>query len=326
MDKIDFTICMMLMSNSRIPYRELAELFNMSVNSIHKRIKSMVELGIIQNFNTKLSLLNFPNTVNVVMFGRTRKENKADLLQNLGNHESIFNATQASGDLFYIHSHIKNLSELDPLVSFVRQKGEFHNLVIGLNSSLPTPNAPQTSKITQESRTDNLEELGDTKLSNLDFLIINALKDNSRKSVTDISDEIGASTKTVRRHINRLEEKKLIDFSIDWYPDKSAVIISIIILNLNPSTEVDKSTLEIELRKKYGQIILFSWKFANLPNLMLVCVWTHTMKEHQEIESSLMSQDFDSVKVTILINGRMFPTWRDTYLEDKVRDIKNQLN
>jgi hypothetical protein len=286
----------------------------------------MVNLGIIQKFNTKLSLLNFPNTVNVLMFGRTRKENKADLLQNLGNHESIFNATQASGDLFYIHSHIKNLSELDPLVSFVRQKGEFYNLVIGLNSVLPTPNAPQISKIIQESRTDNLEDLGDTKFSNLDFLIINALKDNSRKSVTDISDEIGASTKTVRRHINRLEEKKLIDFSIDWYPDKSAVIISIIILKLNPSAEVDKSTLELELRKKYGQTILFSWKFANLPNLMLVCVWTHTMKEHQEIESSLMSQDFDSVKVTILINGKMFPTWRDTYLEDKVRDIKNQLN
>lgn len=286
----------------------------------------MVNLGIIQKFNTKLSLLNFPNAINVIMFGRTRKVNKADLLQNLGNHESIFNATQASGDLFYIHSHIKNLSELDPLVSFVRQKGEFYNLVIGLNSVLPTPNAPQISKIIQESRTDNLEDLGDTKFSNLDFLIINALKDNSRKSVTDISDEIGASTKTVRRHINRLEEKKLIDFSIDWYPDKSAVIISIIILKLNPSAEVDKSTLELELRKKYGQTILFSWKFANLPNLMLVCVWTHTMKEHQEIESSLMSQDFDSVKVTILINGKMFPTWRDTYLEDKVRDIKNQLN
>ncbi len=325
MDNIDFGICMMLMVNSRIPYRKLAETFNMGVNSIHKRIKSMVDLGIIQNFNTKLNLFNFSSAINVVMFGRTKKGNKADLLQDLGNYESIFNVTQASGDLFYIHSHIKNISELNPLVSFVRQKGEFHDLEIGLISDSPTPNAPQSSKIIQESRTDNLEELGDNKLSNLDFLIINALKDNSRKSVTDISEEIGASTKTVKRHINRLEEKKLIDFSIDWYPDKSAVIISIIILKLNPSAKVDKSTLEIDLRKKYGQTILFSWKFANLPNLMLICVWTHTMKEHQEIESSLMSQDFDSVKITILVVGKMFPTWRDTYLEDKVRNIKNQL-
>ncbi|MHA2038055.1 MAG: winged helix-turn-helix transcriptional regulator, partial [Promethearchaeota archaeon] len=71
MDNIDFGISMMLAMNSRIPYRELAENFNMSVNSIHKRIKSMVDLGVIQNFNTKLSMLNFPNAVYAILFGRT---------------------------------------------------------------------------------------------------------------------------------------------------------------------------------------------------------------------------------------------------------------
>ena len=80
-----------------------------------------------------------------------------------------------------------------------------------------------------------------------------------------------------------------------------------------------------DFRKKHGKKILFAWNFVNLPNQILVCVWTHTMKELQEIESFLNSQDFSSVRVTILINGKMFPVWRDTYLEDKVREIKNQL-
>ena len=100
MDEIDFGICMMLVQNSRIPYRELAELFNMSVNSIHKRIKSMVELGIIHNFNTKLSFLNFANPVHTIMYGYSQIENKAGLLQELGSHECIFNVTQASDHLF----------------------------------------------------------------------------------------------------------------------------------------------------------------------------------------------------------------------------------
>ncbi|TET56784.1 MAG: winged helix-turn-helix transcriptional regulator [Promethearchaeota archaeon] len=51
MDDIDFTISLLLMANSRRSYRELAEMFNMSVNSIYKRIKSMVDLGIIEIFN-----------------------------------------------------------------------------------------------------------------------------------------------------------------------------------------------------------------------------------------------------------------------------------
>lgn len=319
MDSIDFGLCMMLVVNSRIPYRELAEIFNMSTNSIHKRIKSMVDLGVIQNFNTKIGMVNFPNALSVLLFGTTEKENRADLLQNLGNYESIYNVTQASGDLYYIHSYIKHFNELDPLLSFVKQKGEINNLEIGLVSFSPVPNTPL-----HESKTENLEELGDINLSNMDYLIINALKNNSRKSVTDVSDEIGVSTKTVRRHLSRLEDKKLIDYSIDWYPDKSAVVISIIILKLDPKSEVDKSVMMIELRKKLGPAILFIWNFVNLPNQILVCVWTHTMKELQEIETSLLSQNFASVKVTILINGKMFPIWRDTYLEDKVREIKNQ--
>jgi DNA-binding Lrp family transcriptional regulator len=324
MDNIDFGICMMLVMNSRIPYRELAEIFSMSTNSIHKRIKSMVDLGIIQNFNAKVSILNFPNAVNVILFGRTKKENKVDLLQNLGNHENIFNVTQASGDLYYIHSYIKTINELDPFISFVRQKGQFNDLEIGLVSLSGIPNVPKISNLSEESSMDNMKEPDDIKLSNLDFLIINALKENSRKSISDISDEVGASTKTIRRHLTRMEEKYLTEFSIDWYPDKAAVVISIIILKLNPNAEVDKSNLILELRKKFGQSLLFTWKFANLPDLMLVCVWTNTMKELQEIESSLISQNFDSVKVTILINGLMFPTWRDTYLEDKIQEIKNQ--
>lgn len=69
MDEIDFTICKLLMANSRTPYKEFAELFHISVNSIHKRVKSLVELGIIQNFKARLGFANFPTISNIVMFG-----------------------------------------------------------------------------------------------------------------------------------------------------------------------------------------------------------------------------------------------------------------
>ena len=47
MDAIDFGLCMSLVLNSRVQYKELAEIFNMSVNSIHKRIKSLVDIGVL---------------------------------------------------------------------------------------------------------------------------------------------------------------------------------------------------------------------------------------------------------------------------------------
>ncbi|MHA2131133.1 MAG: winged helix-turn-helix transcriptional regulator, partial [Promethearchaeota archaeon] len=223
MDEIDFALCMMLVVNSRIPYRKLAETFKMSVNSIHKRIKSMVDLGIIQNFNTKLSFLNFSNPIHVILYGRSKIDNKTGLLQKLGNHECIFNVTQASDHLIYVHGLIKNFQGLDPLVLFVRQKGEINDLEIGLISTVPNPNVIQTSNVNQTSKINDAEEKGKVSLSNLDYLIINTLKNNSRNPLSNIAEEVGASTKTVRRHLEKLIDKNLIDFSIDWYPDKAAV-------------------------------------------------------------------------------------------------------
>lgn len=63
MDDIDFTISLLLMANSRRSYRELAEMFKMSVNSIYKRIKSMVDLGIIEIFNHLFFIRNLNYSV-----------------------------------------------------------------------------------------------------------------------------------------------------------------------------------------------------------------------------------------------------------------------
>lgn len=310
MDEIDIAISMTLMVNSRIPYQKLAEIFKMSVNSIHKRIKSMVNSGIIRKFTTQISALFF-NLNSVVMFGISKAKNLDNVRQKLGNHENIYCVSQASNKLLYILAWIRNLNELDNLVSFVRQTGEINEINVGLDI---------------DSALSELEDLSDISISKLDFLIINALKDNSRKTISDISYEVGASTKTVRRHLNHLIEKKIVDFSIHWYPDKSHDVISYIILKLNPNANVDKMKLIEKLRVRHGQKILFPWMFSNLPNLMIILVWTRAMKELQELEASLLSENFESINVTVLYNGEIFPTWRDKYLEEKIKEFSDNSN
>lgn len=310
MDKIDFTICMMLVRNSRIPYRELAELFNMSVNSIHKRIKSMVELQIIEKFVTHLSFYAFdPIPLNFVLFGTSKTKNPKDLLEKLGKNENIYNVSYHSGNLFVIHAHLRDSSKLDPLVSFVRQVGQIPKLKVGLHS-VPSPSTSRESKNVQYSK--------------LDFFIINSLKDNSRKTVADIAEEVETSTKTVRRHLNRLIEENLVDFSINWYPDKGSETIAMVILDLEPNAIINKTKFIEELHRKYSQEILFSWAFSTLPNTIIICVWTSKMKELQELEASLRSENVDSISINIGIEGIIFPTWRDKYLENKIKELTEE--
>jgi len=312
MDQIDFTICLMLVWNSRTPYRELAETFKMSVNSIHKRVKAMVNLGVIDKFVTNLNYSAFkPIPSNVVMFGASKAKNVKGLIEKLGVNENIYTVSQHSGNLFIIHAHIRNPNEIEPLVSFIKQTAEIPELKVGLESNPRSPGA-------------EIDTTREVKLSNTDFLIINALKDNSRKPIVEIAEEIGISTKTVRRHLDSLIENHLIDFSINWYPDKCSEVTVMIILTIKPSIKVDKTKIIKTIRDKYGQQILFTWTFSTLPNTVVLFIWVSSMKELQDIQSSLISDDFESVSLNIGIEGKIFPTWRERYLENKIKEIKGK--
>ena len=117
MDEIDFKISMLLMSNSRTPYKEFADMFHISVNSIHKRIKSLVDSKIIQGFKARLGFANYFNRTNIIMFGIPNAKDKKELMEELGRNENLYNITRASGNMFYIHAYLRKISELDYLVS-----------------------------------------------------------------------------------------------------------------------------------------------------------------------------------------------------------------
>jgi len=296
MDQIDFTLCMMLMWNSRTPYRELAETFKMSVNSIHKRVRTMVNLGILDKFASTLSFNAFKQKPsNVVMFGVSKAKNVEGFIEKLGANENIYSVSQHSGNLFIIHAYLRKLNELEPLVSFAKQTAEIPELKVGLDSS-PMQLVAEVD-VTRE-----------INLSTTDFLIANALKDNSRKTIVEIAAEVGVSTKTVRRRLDRLIENRLIDFSVYWYPDKSSEVIAMIILTLKPTIDADKTEIIKKIRDRYGQTILFTWTFSTLPNTIVVCIWVSSMKELQDIQTSLISDNFESVSLNIGIEGKIFPT------------------
>jgi len=309
MDEIDISLSLMLMVNSRIPYKELAEKFNMSVNSIHKRVKSLVDLEVIQGFKAKLGFPNFPRITNIIIFGISDLRQKKQLINKLGENEYIYNVTQGSGNTFYIQAYLRNISELDALVSFVRKTGNLTDFIVGIDKEMP-PIA--------------LEELTVKPLTDLDYLIINSLKDNSRKSISDIALEVGASTKTIRRRVDRLTENFLVQFQIDWYPDKTGIIPLMINLKLDSSKIIDDKEFKEKLKKLFGSKLLITWSFSNLPNLKVILIWAQSMKELQEIQNSLLSENYEKVDLTILIEGKMFSTWIDTFLEDKVKEIKSK--
>lgn len=298
MDKTDIILVMQLLNNSRMSNRELAEKLNLSVNAVHKRIQTLKELGVIRKFTAKANLFSLGG-VTIQIFGISTALSFEELPEKLHKNNCVYWVALAGGNYLYIGAYFQNLSELEPLVNFVIKEAQMPNPTVGIVSS------PFTGHIIPFPA-------HDTVLSTLDKKIIRSLHDDSRKAISDIAEELGMSAKTIRRRLTNMMEHYLIDLSLEWYPDASNDIITILHLHLKPNTE--KKNIH-QILGKYMPNLLFCWSFSNLSNELMAVVWTNTMKELKEIQEQLVKENmFESIIPNILYVGYIFETWRDDIL------------
>jgi len=300
MDKTDMSLIMLLSANSRLSYAELAKKLNLSVNAIHKRIQLLIETGVIRTFTAKVSLLSV-NAIVVFISGTSQLDSFQDLPIKLKAHNSIYWLAEGSGKFLYIGAYLKNLSELVGLVEFLKKEAGLSAPTVGIMASIPFQVSPHP-------KSTNLT------LCDLDYKIVWSLKGDSRKAVSEVATEVGVSAKTVHHRLMRMMKNNLIELGLEWYPDKSNDIITLIDLHLKP--DADMAIVPYQILRKYSPNTLFYWCFVNLPNVVTYTVWTNNMNELQSLRENLEKEPgVSSVVPNILYTGHMFKTWRDQLVE-----------
>jgi len=58
MDKTDVILCQLLLMNSRLSYRRLADMLNLSVAAVHSRIQSLIVAGVIARISVHKMVKN----------------------------------------------------------------------------------------------------------------------------------------------------------------------------------------------------------------------------------------------------------------------------
>lgn len=282
------------MTNSRISYRELAEKLGLSVTAVHKRIQTLIDMGVIRKFTAGLSILA-QNAIHVFIYGASKAASIPEVKAKLEKQGSVYWLAAAGGNILYAGIYLRNIAELDDVVKYVQQNAEIAEPTVAITGS-PIP--PGVLKMNFQ-----------TKLCGLDYKIIRSMKDNSRKSVADIAQEIGVSAKTVRRRLAYMHKNFLIQYSMEWYPDESNDIISIFHVRFKDSAPAN--TADIILQKYYPNT-LFYWSFTNLPGNYVFLVWTPTSKELREIREHFEQENnVQSVAPNVIYTGYILPYWRD---------------
>jgi DNA-binding Lrp family transcriptional regulator len=301
MDATDITLCKLLMLNSRVSYRELAEKLSLSVNAVHRRIQDLRSMGVIQGFKTRPSLLAL-NAITILIFGVSKASFPQDARAVLEADGRVYWLSLGSGNYVFVGAYLRNLVEMDAVVTLVKKELRMDEPTVGILAYASPAILPA------------IPHGQDRTLYPLDLRIINALSKDSRREITMVAEDLGVSAKTVRRRLSRMVDLGLIDLTIEFYPDKTNDIVTIFSLKVKET--VDKNRVALMLMQKYSVNSFFGVTFSNIPDLVLFSSWTNSMKELLDIYTSLRAEGiFESVVPNILFTGYIFSTWADRYAE-----------
>jgi DNA-binding Lrp family transcriptional regulator len=134
MDKIDVVLSLLLLQNSRLSYRELAETLNLSVTAVHNRIQSQIEQGIIRKLTARPSVLA-SMAIHVLIFGNSKTNSINDLKAKLEKNCCIYWLAVGGASYLYIGAYLRNICELEHLVNYVKEVAEIPEPTVGLTSS-----------------------------------------------------------------------------------------------------------------------------------------------------------------------------------------------
>jgi DNA-binding Lrp family transcriptional regulator len=282
----------LLMANSRTPYQELADILGLSLNAVHKRVKAMVDGGVIRAFTARVSLVAL-NAIPVWAYGRSDSEAVDELHLELKKSDMVNWVAYSGGGFVYVGGYLKEISHLEEFSSFVRSAAKIKEPTIGILPSMPLPR--------HES------------LKPLDIEIIRAMHKDARRPLSEVAVEVKASARTVERRLDRMMRENLVELSLEWYPDASDDIVSL--CHAKVASDRDRWAVGESLRAHFSPHVLFNTYFSNLPDLFISFLWTNSMRELTGLKESILKEEgIDSASVNVLSVGYIFDTWRDKVL------------
>ena len=294
MDEIDLFIIRKLLVDSRLTYRELADMTDMSVSAIHKRIRNLEDDGIVNAYIARPSIIAL-KYLWVAIFGTSHAKSMDLVSKELGQHENVSMVCITGGKFLYIKAYLRNISELQEYSSYVSRVAQISDPSIGI-VNVPYITTPEP-------------------LTSIDYKILKALNRDARKPISDIADDVGISAKTVRKRLNRMTENKLATFTIRWSPMYENSYFTLFYLYLNEGSDLN-SVIQ-HLNNKFSQNIAYCLNFSNIPHLILLCTLTKTSKDTHRIQEELQNEGFKDVVPHIFFSIKWYDCWVDQLLRAK---------
>jgi DNA-binding Lrp family transcriptional regulator len=199
----------LLVQNPRISYRDLASKLGVSTPVLFNRLQQKFRSGSVSTFTTVST--NYLNATLVTVFGNIGTNKSIDcIINDLRQNGCVCYVAFCSANMVLVTGILHRTTDMEPFLKSVSEICQIAKPTLAIESlgrvgeSVPFQSVPL-----------------DAKLSALDLKIISSLHHDCRKSCAKVANEVGASAKTIKKHIDRLIKEGLIEM---WVLGDPAVL------------------------------------------------------------------------------------------------------
>ncbi|MDD1747349.1 MAG: winged helix-turn-helix transcriptional regulator, partial [Methanomassiliicoccales archaeon] len=288
-------------------FHELGKSLGISAPSIQKRVAELERSGRVQKYVAYLHPDAFGCYMAIVQ-GHCKGVLTKKAVRMIGEHGTVRSLAYGAMNQVIAITVRRSSAELAELMSIMSEKCGIENLqtfLLGDSFFLG-------EKVKERFISKNVRR-APPELKRNDYRIILALKQNARKSLADIAKEVGISSKTVRRRLNRLIESNVIEFKVLKTPRSDQDIYFHI--NITLTSRSWKEAFFVRLRKDFHQELDRVAFFDNPPKAVFVDGLVMTIEELQSIVDRLaMLPEVETVTPNIVLKAYYFDTNLDKML------------
>jgi hypothetical protein len=189
--------------------------------------------------------------------------------------------------MLYVVGGLTKVSDIDSYVEFVRTTAEMSQPTVGIICD--------HDGVNPEWVDGGMPNVKYEDLSPLDLKIVVSLRDDARRSASEIAAEIGVSTKTVQRHLDKMIADNAIWYDQPWDKTLGEDMMTLLFLRLR--ADANKVIVARRLLSLDPVHFNFMRAYSNLPGFLTGVIYCGRMNEVRKI-LRMISEDKDVLSVT----------------------------
>ncbi len=301
MDDTDRKLILVISENPRMRTRDIAKRLGISRQAVHHRMQILAGMGVFRSMRAQPSA-HYLNAVLAAVWGRSNAMSVEETMDRLGENEFVGRVVVAGGNYFYVLGNLRDTSEIDGYVEFIKQTAKMPEPIVGM--------ANMNAGIMPDWVDGGKRKQSYKELSPLDLKIIASLRDDARKPAAKIAESIGVSTKTVRRHLEAMRADGSLDFDTPWDVPSGEDMLTLVHVNLRGGA--DKVLVARRLLSEDPVHFMYLRTFINLPDFLLGLICSDKMSEIRKILKRIGDdEDVEGAIPNLVYLERAYPTWDD---------------